>query len=218
MRRDMMSELAKILGDDPRLRSRYLDLIRRRRANLRSQLAEINARQDQSLQEVLGWLGVSEEQRENYWLQISDLRLDVPKEMAKEAQAYTDRIEKQLPLVLDGGVGTAKALIDLSKQITLDTRRCDFVVKELRKSGGELTDGSAMSAAAGDLVFRILILIVFPSDRKVMFLLAFQIWGAHGLLHHAAFGGQIRHFVSPSLQSLSPCLERFTRCAWLWIT
>ncbi len=43
MRRDMMSELAKILGDDPRLRSRYLDLIRRRRANLRSQLAEITA-------------------------------------------------------------------------------------------------------------------------------------------------------------------------------
>jgi hypothetical protein len=155
MRRDMMSELAKILGDDPRLRSRYLDLIRRRRANLRSQLAEITARQDQSLQEVLGWLGVSEEQRENYWLQISDLRLDVPKEMAKEAQAYTDRIEKQLPLVLDGGVGTAKALIDLSKQITLDIRRCDFEVKELRKSGGELTDGAAMSAAAGDLVFRI---------------------------------------------------------------
>lgn len=155
MRRDMMSELAKILGDDPRLRSRYLDLIRRRRANLRSQLAEITARQDQSLQEVLGWLGVSEEQRENYWLQISDLRLDVPKEMAKEAQAYTDRIEKQLPLVLDGGVGTAKALIDLSKQITLDIRRCDFEAKELRKSGGELTDGSAMSTAAGDLVFRI---------------------------------------------------------------
>jgi hypothetical protein len=155
MRRDMMSELAKILGDDPRLRSRYLDLIRRRRANLRNQLAEITARQDQSLQEVLGWLGVSEEQRENYWLQISDLRLDVPKEMAKEAQAYTDRIEKQLPLVLDGGVGTAKVLIDLSKQISLAIRRCDFEVKELRKSGGELTDGAEMSAAAGDLVFRI---------------------------------------------------------------
>ncbi len=75
--------------------------------------------------------------------------------MAKEAQAYTDRIEKQLPLVLDGGVGTAKVLIDLSKQITLDIRRCDFEVKELRKSGGELPDGSQMSAAAGDLVFRI---------------------------------------------------------------
>ena len=155
MRRDMMSELAKILGDDPRLRSRYLDLIRRRRANLRSQLADITARQDQSLQEVLGWLGVSEEQRENYWLQISDLRLDVPKEMAKEAQAYTDRIEKQLPLVLDGGVGTAKALIDLSKQITLDIRRCDFEVRELRESASESTNGTALSTAASDLNFRI---------------------------------------------------------------
>ena len=28
MRRDMMSELARILGDDPRLRSRYLELIK----------------------------------------------------------------------------------------------------------------------------------------------------------------------------------------------
>ena len=54
MRRDMMSELAKILGDDPRLRSRYLDLIKRRRASLRSQLAELAARQDQSAQEVSG--------------------------------------------------------------------------------------------------------------------------------------------------------------------
>ncbi|MFO1002607.1 MAG: hypothetical protein U0936_19940 [Planctomycetaceae bacterium] len=155
MRRDMMSELAKILGDDPRLRSRYLDLIRRRRANLRSQLAEITARQDQSLQEVLGWLGVSEEQRENYWLQISDLRLDVPKEMAKEAQLYSERIEKQLPLVLDGGVGTSKALIALSKQIAVDIFRCDFEVRELRKSGGELTGGTLLTTAANDVSFRV---------------------------------------------------------------
>lgn len=155
MRRDMMSELAKILGDDPRLRSRYLDLIRRRRASLRSQLAEITARQDQSLQEVLGWLGVSEAQRDNYWMQISDLRLDVPKDMAKEAQQYADRIEKQLPLVLDGGVGAAKGLIELSKQIALDIRRCDFEVRELRKSGGTVAEGTAMSDAAADVVFRI---------------------------------------------------------------
>ena len=155
MRRDMMSELAKILGDDPRLRSRYLDLIKRRRASLRSQLAELAARQDQSAQEVLGWLNVSENQRENYWLQVSDLRLDLPKELAKEAQQFADRIEKQMPLVLDATQGTAARTIALAKQIALDVRRCDFEVCELRKAGGEVTATSRLSLAASDLVYRI---------------------------------------------------------------
>lgn len=123
MRRDMMSELAKILGDDPRLRSRYLDLIKRRRASLRSQLGELAARQEQSAQEVMGWLSVSENQRENYWWQISDLRLDLPKELAREAQQFADRVEKQMPLVLDASQGTAAKTIQLAKQIALDIRR-----------------------------------------------------------------------------------------------
>ena len=155
MRRDMMSELAKILGDDPRLRSRYLDLIKRRRASLRSQLAELAAKQDQVAQEVLGWLSVSENQRENYWLQVSDLRLDLPKELAKEAQQFADRIEKQMPLVLDATQGTAARTIELAKQIALDVRRCDFHVKELRKAGGEVTATSQLSLTASDLVYRI---------------------------------------------------------------
>ena len=123
MRRDMMSELAKILGADPRLRSRYLDLIKRRRASLRSQLGELAARQEQSAQEVMGWLSVSENQRENYWLQVSDLRLDLPKELAREAQQFADRVEKQMPLVLDASQGTAAKTIQLAKQIALDIRR-----------------------------------------------------------------------------------------------
>jgi hypothetical protein len=87
MRRDMMSELARILGDDPRLRSRYLELIKRRRASLRSQLGELAARQDQIAQEVTGWMNVSENQRDNYWLQISDLRMDLPQGLAKGGSA-----------------------------------------------------------------------------------------------------------------------------------
>lgn len=155
MRRDMMSELAKILGDDPRLRSRYLDLIKRRRASLRSQLAELTAKQDQSAQEVLGWLSVSENQRENYWLQVADLRLDLPGELAKEAQQFADRIEKQMPLVLDATQGTAAQTIELTKQIALDVRRCDFEVRELRKAGGEITTTPELSLTASDLTYRI---------------------------------------------------------------
>ena len=155
MRRDMMSELAKILGDDPRLRSRYLDLIKRRRASLRSQLAELAAKQDQAAQEVMGWLGVSDNQRDNYWLQISDLRLDLPKELAKEAQQFADRVEKQMPLVLNSAQGSPAMIIQLAKQIALDVRRCDFKVRELRKAGGEATESTGLSTSASDLVYRI---------------------------------------------------------------
>jgi hypothetical protein len=51
----------------------------------------------------------------------------------------------------------------------------------------------------GDLVFGILILIVFPANGKVMFLLSLEVRGAHRFLHHAALGGQIGHCISPSL-------------------
>ncbi|MEJ7593487.1 MAG: hypothetical protein WKF77_18245, partial [Planctomycetaceae bacterium] len=155
MRRDMMSELAKILGDDPRLRSRYLDLIKRRRASLRSQLGELAARLEQSAQEVMGWLSVSENQRENYWLQVSDLRLDLPKELAREAQQFADRVEKQMPLVLEASQGTAARTIQLAKQIALDIRRCDFEVRELRKTGEAAVGSNGLSTSAGDLVYRI---------------------------------------------------------------
>ena len=62
MRRDMMSELARILGDDPRLRSRYLELIKRRRASLRSQLGELAA---QSGTDCSGSYGLDECVRES---------------------------------------------------------------------------------------------------------------------------------------------------------
>ncbi len=155
MRRDMISELAKILADDPRLRSRYLDLIKRRRASLRSRLAELASRQDQSTQEVLGWRSVAENQRDSYWRQISDLRLDLPKELAKDAQQVADRVEKQLPLVLDAAQGTAAATIQLAKQIAVEVRRCDFEVRAIRKADGEVTTDSKLSLSANDLADRI---------------------------------------------------------------
>ncbi|MBL8815297.1 MAG: hypothetical protein JNL58_04660 [Planctomyces sp.] len=136
MRREMMSELAKILEDDPRLRSRYLDLIRRRRSSLGSQLAELLTRQKELGREVSDWNLVNESQRTAYWDEVTDLRLDTPKELAKEAQQLADRITKQLPLVLNPDEGTPEVCMELSKQIALDARRCEFDVQELRKSGG----------------------------------------------------------------------------------
>ncbi len=155
MRRDMMSELARILADDPRLRSRYLDLIKRRRSSLSSQLAELVARQDQTSQEVLGWVGVDENQRGNYWLQVSDLRLDAPNQLAKDAQQLADRVEKQLPLVLDSNVGAAALAVTAAKQLALNARRCDLEVREIRKSGEPVVKGTSLSESAESLVHQI---------------------------------------------------------------
>ena len=100
-------------------------------------------------------MNVSENQRDNYWLQISDLRMDLPQGLAKEAQLTADRIEKQLPLALNPSQGTAALVIELSKQIALDARRCDFDVREVRKAGGEVTAKKDLASSANDLVFRI---------------------------------------------------------------
>ena len=155
MRRDMMSELARILADDPRLLSRYLDLIKRRRSSLSNQLAELAARQDQTAQEVLGWISVDDNQRANYWLQVSDLRLDAPNHLAKEAQQLADRVEKQLPLVLDPAVGAAAKAIAAAKQIALNARRCDLDVQELRKAGETVANSAALSGSAESLIHQV---------------------------------------------------------------
>lgn len=155
MRRDMMTELARILADDPRLRSRYLDLIKRRRSSLSNQLAELAARQDQTAQEVLGWLSVDENQRASYWQQISDLRLDVPNALAKEAQQLADRIEKQLPLALDPEVGAAAGAVATARQLALAARRCDLAVGEMRKSSDATMVAAELQASAESLVFEV---------------------------------------------------------------
>ena len=155
MRRDMMTELARILVDDPRLRSRYLDLIKRRRSSIGNQLGELAARQDQTSQEVIGWMSVDDNQRESYWQQLSDLRLDAPHQLAKEAQQLADRIDKQLPLVLDSDVGAAAAVVSTAKQIALAARRCDFDARELRKSDRPMVGQSPLSRSAESLVYQI---------------------------------------------------------------
>ncbi len=152
MRRDMMSELARILADDPRLLSRYLDLIKRRRSSLGNQLAELAARQDQTTQEVGGWISVDDNQRGNYWLQVYDLRLDAPNHLAQEAQQLADRVAKQLPLVLDPAVGAAATAIAVAKRISLNARRCDLDVQEIRKAGETVANLTALSGSAESLI------------------------------------------------------------------
>ena len=52
MRREMMTEFGRMLGDDPRLLSRYLAMVRRRRQSIRNQTSELAMRQDEGTAEL----------------------------------------------------------------------------------------------------------------------------------------------------------------------
>lgn len=130
LRRDMLDEFARLLGDDPRLLSRYLELTKRRRASLREQLATITEQQQIFADEVAGWLQVEEAQRANLLSLMFEVRWEWAGELAKDSASLAEHVEKQLPLVLDANQGSARMLIrdvhslaSVAREIALDARR-----------------------------------------------------------------------------------------------
>lgn len=63
MRRDLQAELARILGDDPRLLRRFMDSLKNRTHSLREDLADLVARQEDLNREVRAWTLVDEAER-----------------------------------------------------------------------------------------------------------------------------------------------------------
>ena len=63
MRRDLQAELARILGDDPRLLRRFMDSLKNRTHSLREELADLVARQEDLNREVRAWTLVEEAER-----------------------------------------------------------------------------------------------------------------------------------------------------------
>ncbi|MDP1797538.1 MAG: hypothetical protein Q8K78_08660, partial [Planctomycetaceae bacterium] len=130
LRREMLAEFARVLGDDPRLLSRYLQLTKNRRDSLRDQLSHVAERQTDIAAEVRGWVQVQEDQRNDLFNVMVETRLQLATPLAKDAAELAEHVEKQLPLVLEPIQGTAEAVVkmarDLSataRDIALDVRR-----------------------------------------------------------------------------------------------
>lgn len=123
LRRDMLDEFATMLGDDPRLLSRYMDLVKRRRQSLRAQLAEIADTQDDAVYETEGWLEIDPQQQADLWTIIADLRFQATETLAKETAELTERIEKQMPLSLDIKRGIPSEVLSLARRLQETTRR-----------------------------------------------------------------------------------------------
>lgn len=135
MRRDMLTEFGRILGDDPRLLARYLDLVKRRRTSLRDQLSELAKRQAETYTELSGWQVANATQREDLWNQAIELRLQSSTQLARDSAELGERIEKQFPLVLEAAQPTSAKVIALGREITALSRGISLEAKrQIRES------------------------------------------------------------------------------------
>ncbi len=97
MRRDMMAELARILAEDPRLLQRYMALFKNRSTNLREQLANLAADQQNLNREVLAWK-LAIDQRPRIAQILLQRQLNESAGLATKAGELQDKYQIWLPL------------------------------------------------------------------------------------------------------------------------
>ena len=130
MRRELLAELGRMLGEDPRLLSRYLDSARRRRDSLRDQLSEIVIRQEEITTELSSWQLADEVQQADLWAIIAEIRMHAATPLAREAAGLAERVEQTMPLILRTDQTTPALVIEhaqkiarLAREITFDRTR-----------------------------------------------------------------------------------------------
>lgn len=155
LQRDLMDDFARLLSDDPRLLSKYMEMIKRRRASLWQQLTDLQTRQDEVTQEVSGWMHVADTQRQTLWLQFAELRLYTASDLVKEAVGLAERMESQLPLVLQAKRGTPALAIRIAKQIAVNARQCSLDARAVLKANGASENVKDLARNAERLVYQL---------------------------------------------------------------
>ncbi len=125
MRQELEAELARILGDDPRLLRRYMDNMRAKSNNLREQLADLSAKQDGLNREVRAWAAFAEADRQPMARLLLLQNLQEVSKIATSVGELQDRYQSWLPLQKES---KDSALVTVSKQI-----------QETATAAGELT-------------------------------------------------------------------------------
>lgn len=158
MRREMMAELGRMLGEDPRLLSRYLDIVRRRRQSLRNQLSEIVIRQEEVTTELSNWLLAEEDQQADLWAIIAEIRMHSATPLAKEAAGLAERVEQAMPLILRTDQTTPALVIEhaqkiarLAREITFDRNRFLQQIGQEGEPFDLLTKAEQLSYLFGEL-------------------------------------------------------------------
>ena len=98
MRQDLRAELARILGDDPRLLRRFMDNMRAKSNNLREQLADLTIRQEGLNREVRAWAAIPESDRAPMAKILLLQNLQQSTTIATSVAELQDRYQSWLPL------------------------------------------------------------------------------------------------------------------------
>jgi hypothetical protein len=137
MRNKLRAELARILGDDPRLLRRFMDLLRNRAANLREQLADLTARQDELNREVQAWAAVSEADRPRIARLLLVRQVQDAAAISLAASELESSYQTWLPLDrkaedadLNAATATVRQVAATAGQLSLDAEQ--FVVESQR--------------------------------------------------------------------------------------
>lgn len=153
LRRRMLAEFAKMLADDPRLLAKYMDIVKRRGTSLRQQLTELAERQYDASTEVSGWLAASDDQRRDLWMLVAEMRLQAATPLARDAAELAERLDKQMPLVLDPEVGTAAQVLALGQNIARLAREITFGAEGVIQNSSVVDADSPLLADSERLVW-----------------------------------------------------------------
>lgn len=98
MRNELRAELARILGEDPRLLRRFMDNLRARSNNLREQLADLTTKQEELNREVRAWNAVDEADRGRMAQLLLLRNVQEATKLATGAGELQDRYQSWSPL------------------------------------------------------------------------------------------------------------------------
>jgi hypothetical protein len=138
MRRDLRAELARILGDDPRLLRRFMDALRNRSNNLRQELADVAADQEDLNREVRAWSLVDEADRPRMGRILMLRQLQDAAEISAAAGELQSRYQAWLPLN--------------RKSEDADLVAASKMIQEVATAAGELSSASQQFVAESQRV------------------------------------------------------------------
>jgi hypothetical protein len=161
MRRDLQAELARILGDDPRLLRRFMDAIRNRTNNLREELADLVAEQEDLNREVKAWSSVEEADRPRMARLLMLRQAQDADKISQAADELQSRYQAWLPLereskdadlaaaskMIQEVATTAEELSSTAQQLVAESQRIK-VAAPAKTPEDEAAETDATGAAA----------------------------------------------------------------------
>jgi hypothetical protein len=167
MRRDLMSELSRILSDDPRLLRRYMDRFVDRQDSLRDQLTLQSEQQERLERELRAWMRVDEERRPTLAGAITRLRLAEAAEISDLASRLSERFMAWLPLDMEVKDGELLRARDMSNEVAASARELQSAAATYRPPAPTATQNAENGAENGAASSTDQLGVIAASGRQV---------------------------------------------------